>query len=365
MAITGFDPSRNFAIADLASGIASGATSATLVSGKGALYPDPAADGAFNAVLYNSTDYTSPWEDPDAEIVRVTARSTDTLSTIVRAQEGTADVNHNTGGKTYTLYMALTRKPYDDIIAALIAPPAATVPNEISSDISNFGINCGFTDTLQAIPTAVSSQLALYRGAFAPTCLRYIGTVAQDGLAVSTVWASATNAGGQIVLGGFVYWLMRDASNNYRLYRCDITTDIKTGGNWAQITLAGANLATTNIKFLIGYGNSQFWFRDQTNTTLINASLSGTTLTEVSTITVTGMDYTDAGASVNKTGIWAGFSSAPRLRFASYTGSLTTNKTVCQTASVGVLSYESDTYLALSTTGYTSGSARPFVKIQA
>lgn len=126
MTITGFDPARNFAIADLASGITNVATSITLATGKGALFPDPSADGAFNVPLYNSTDYTAPWLDPDVEIVRVTARSTDTL-TVTRAQEGTSAVAHNTGGKTYSLYMTFSRKAYDDVIAALIAVRGVTL----------------------------------------------------------------------------------------------------------------------------------------------------------------------------------------------------------------------------------------------
>lgn len=120
MAITGFDPATNFAIANLASGIAAGATSMSLATGKGALFALPSADGAFNGAIYNSTDYASPWSDPSVEIVRCTARSTDTL-TITRAQEGTADVSHNTGGKTYSFYATFTKAAYDALVTELIA----------------------------------------------------------------------------------------------------------------------------------------------------------------------------------------------------------------------------------------------------
>jgi hypothetical protein len=108
------DPVKNFAIVTLSTGYASGVTSVALSGGDGAKLPAPASDGAFNLVWYNSTDYANPALDPNVEIVRCTARSTDTL-TITRAQEGTSDVNHNTGGKTYKMILSITKKTVDDI----------------------------------------------------------------------------------------------------------------------------------------------------------------------------------------------------------------------------------------------------------
>jgi hypothetical protein len=108
------DPTKNFAICTVSAGYASGITSIVLATGDGAKLPDPAVSGAFNLVWWNSTDYPDPSNDPSVEIVRCTARSVDTL-TIIRAQEGTSDVNHNTGGKTYKVILSLTKKMMDDI----------------------------------------------------------------------------------------------------------------------------------------------------------------------------------------------------------------------------------------------------------
>jgi len=113
------DATLNFGKATVSIGYAAGATSIVLTAGHGAKFPDPAVSGEFNLVWWNFTDYLDPSDDTSVEIVRCTARSTDTL-TVTRAQEGTADVNHNTGGKTYKMFLGMTDKMIDDIGAAYL-----------------------------------------------------------------------------------------------------------------------------------------------------------------------------------------------------------------------------------------------------
>lgn len=72
----------NNAASTLAASITNVATSLTLTTGQGALFPSPTAGDFFLLTLTQATTETS-WE-----IVKCTARTTDTL-TIVRAQEGT------------------------------------------------------------------------------------------------------------------------------------------------------------------------------------------------------------------------------------------------------------------------------------
>lgn len=74
----------NNAESTLASGIASGDTSLTVQSGDGALFPNPSGGDYFIVTLYKKST-------GDIEIVKCTARSTDTL-TVVRAQESTSAV---------------------------------------------------------------------------------------------------------------------------------------------------------------------------------------------------------------------------------------------------------------------------------
>ena len=108
------DPVKNFAKVSVSTGYDDAATSIVLATGDGAELPDPSTDGDFNLVWWNWTDYKDPADDPNVEIVRVTARSTDTL-TITRAQESTSASAKNTAGKTYKMLLGITKKMIEDI----------------------------------------------------------------------------------------------------------------------------------------------------------------------------------------------------------------------------------------------------------
>lgn len=110
------DARKNFAFGTLAAGINNVATSLSVGAGEGARFPAT----PFNAVIWQATDYKSPahaFHAGQAEIVRVTAIATDTL-TITRAQEGTTAVNLNAGGKTYEIWAG----PTDAYWTQLYAP---------------------------------------------------------------------------------------------------------------------------------------------------------------------------------------------------------------------------------------------------
>lgn len=82
------DPVKNFAISRVGTAPSPAASGTTLVveTGDGVLFPDPATSGAYNVVVYpNGEQPTST----NAEIVRVTARTSDTM-TITREQESTS-----------------------------------------------------------------------------------------------------------------------------------------------------------------------------------------------------------------------------------------------------------------------------------
>src|ERR1035441_1182208 len=161
------DAAKNWAKANLSTGYATGDTSVVLVSGGGAKFPA----APFNAVWYNSTDYSNPGDDASAEIVRVTVISTDTL-TITRAQESTSAANHNTAGKTYTLFAGPTAKLLTDILGISITGSAATVTGAAQTAITSVGTLSGLTVT--AAPTFSALTLGSVR--FASTS----GLIAQD-----------------------------------------------------------------------------------------------------------------------------------------------------------------------------------------
>jgi hypothetical protein len=81
----------NNAASTLASGISNTDTSLTVSAGQGGLFPSPTGSDYFLCTLQSGTSFP-------IEIVKVTARSTDTF-TIVRGQEGTTPQAWLTGAK--------------------------------------------------------------------------------------------------------------------------------------------------------------------------------------------------------------------------------------------------------------------------
>jgi len=117
--MTTFDPVVNFGIVTVSTGYVSGATSISLQSGEGSKLPDPAVSGDFNLTWWDNTNYQTADIDPNKEIVRCTGNSGDIL-TVIRAQEGTADTNKNTGGSTYKMGLTFTKKTYENITDAFL-----------------------------------------------------------------------------------------------------------------------------------------------------------------------------------------------------------------------------------------------------
>lgn len=108
------DPVVNFGNFGVSTGYDSVTTSITMNSGEAAKMPNPAVDGAFNLTWYDDSNYPAVYNDPNVEIVRVTAIAGDVL-TVTRAQEGTSASNKNTGGASYRMILAPTKKTIDDI----------------------------------------------------------------------------------------------------------------------------------------------------------------------------------------------------------------------------------------------------------
>ena len=113
-------PITNFGVVTASAGYDSTATTLVLTAGHGVKLP---STFPFILVWFNSTDYAGPHLDPNVEIIEVSNRSTDTL-TVVRGREGTTAVNHHTAGKTYTLYVTLTKGLYDRIETDIAAAAA-------------------------------------------------------------------------------------------------------------------------------------------------------------------------------------------------------------------------------------------------
>jgi hypothetical protein len=105
---------KNFAKVQVSTGYDDTATSVVLSGGHGTKLPA----APFNATWWNSTDFADPSDDPNVEIVRVTAIASDTL-TVTRAQESTSASTKNTASKTYRMIAGLTAKTFNTDITAL------------------------------------------------------------------------------------------------------------------------------------------------------------------------------------------------------------------------------------------------------
>lgn len=138
-------------------------TTVNLATGEGAELPQPSTDGPFNLTWWNDTDYKDPADDPNKEIVRVTARSGDVL-TIVRPASGnnyngegsdnTAQT-HNLAGKTYKMILSLSKRTMDLINGAMAN---SVVRNEVPTGTLN-GVNTSFTTTLVYSPGSLRVYL--------------------------------------------------------------------------------------------------------------------------------------------------------------------------------------------------------------
>lgn len=123
-------------------------TTSTLayVVGGGARFPDPAvpSNGPYNVVWWDQKTYPDPDDDPNKEIVRVTAKVGDTL-TISRAQENTLATDKNSFGGLYAVSNVLTKFVMDQIRAALghgsahvIEDNGSVMPQEPALNFVNF-----------------------------------------------------------------------------------------------------------------------------------------------------------------------------------------------------------------------------------
>jgi hypothetical protein len=126
------DNFKNFAKVTVSTGYDASATSIDLTSGHAANLPTV----PFNATWYNSTDYPDPSDDPNREIVRVTAIASDTL-TVTRGEEGITATTKNAATKTYKLIAGITAKTINaDLLTAFSRAVAGRLTLESGVPVS-------------------------------------------------------------------------------------------------------------------------------------------------------------------------------------------------------------------------------------
>lgn len=225
------DNVKNFSKAIVNTGYNDSATEIVLSAGHGAKLPDPDTAN-FNVTWWNATDYQDPSDDPNVEIVRVTDKSTDTL-TIQRPSAGNSyngegsentAKTHNTPGKTYVIALTLTKKTMDDIDTVLDA--------EHNSDGTHKNIS------LPAYSKLNLAEGQMINGKIVPSVASNNLTVALKGMDGNN--PSATNP---------VYVRI---GNTIRACTSALSVTLNAGTNWMQ--LGSAELATKEVDLFVYLG---------------------------------------------------------------------------------------------------------------
>jgi hypothetical protein len=151
------DNAKNLAKATVSTGYNASATSIVVNSGHGAKLPAV----PFRAAWWNATDYPDFSDDPNVEIVRVTAKSGDTL-TVARAYEGpNAASAKNTAGKTYVLVAGFTAGDRQDIIDEIALKATDADLDALSAATAAALAAKADSDDLDALAATTASALAL------------------------------------------------------------------------------------------------------------------------------------------------------------------------------------------------------------
>ncbi len=147
------DQVENFVEVNVAGNHSSTENTISLQSGEASNLPDPSG-GEFNLVWFDSTNFSRPSEDSEVEIVRVTGRDTtnDTI-TVLRGQENTTAVSHDTTNSDYVLILAQTAKMIKDVDAADFSTNSLTVAgNSVSLGSSTAVDYIDLNDTGSSFP---------------------------------------------------------------------------------------------------------------------------------------------------------------------------------------------------------------------
>ena len=165
----------------LASSITSGDTSLTVSAATGSLFPTLAGGQYFYCTLTNAAATV-------IEIVKVTARSTDTF-TIVRAQDGTAASAFSAGEKVELRLVAVELQNFPQLDSTNTFAAAQTFSAGITSTVTPVGVTSGGT----GLGTLSANNVILGAGTSTPT---FVAPSTSGNLLTSngTTWVSSTPA---------------------------------------------------------------------------------------------------------------------------------------------------------------------------
>lgn len=149
----------NNASATLATSINTTATTIVVTAGQGALFPSLAAGDSFFATLVDSSN--------NLEIVRITARSTDTM-TAVRGQDGTTARSYNAGDRLELRPVAATLNTYlqsDSPFTQINIVPTGAVTMWATATLPNGWLACNGQAVSRSTYAALFTVLGTSYGA--------------------------------------------------------------------------------------------------------------------------------------------------------------------------------------------------------
>jgi hypothetical protein len=238
--MAGLNLFTNNAATTLASSILVGATSLTVSAGQGALFPTLAGSAYFYCTLSNTAGTT-------IEIVKVTARSTDTF-TIVRAQDNTTASAFSAGDKVELRLTAIDLQNFPQLDSTNTFAQAQTFTSPI--DIASGGTGAStLAGANIPVTTAANSFTAkqTFTGATSSLASSFIN-------ATESATISATAATGTInydVTTQSVLYYTTSASANW-------TVNIRGNGTTSLNTLMTTGDSLT-VVFLVTQGSTAYY----------------------------------------------------------------------------------------------------------
>jgi len=347
----------NNASTTLASAITSSATSLTVATGQGSLFPTITGSNIFYITLQSATASTP------IEIVKVTARSGDTM-TIVRAQDGTTASAFNSGDKVELRLPAVVLND----LPQLDATNTFTVDQSISGltvgkgggSVSNntaFGVSAltsntsGGTNSAFGIQAAYSTTSGNSNTAVGATAL-YSNVSNSDSTAVGYQALFTSTGGSNTAVGSHSSQLTTTGIYNASFGRYSLYSNTTGGSNTAIGDSAMYPNTTGSNNTAIGQSALNSNTTASNNTAVGYQSLYSNTTGVQSVAIGVGALYTNTQNNNTAIGYNAGYYNTTGAVTAVGSGALLANTT--GSYNVGIGGYEATGYPALRTN--TTGS---------
>ena len=252
--MAGLNLFTNNAATTLASGILIGATSLTVAAGTGAEFPTLTGSEYFYCTLANNTG--------SIEIIKVTARSTDTF-TIVRGQDGTSAAAWSAGDKVELRLTRIDLLNFPQLDSTNTFAQAQTFSAGITSTVTPLGVTSGGT----GLGTLTANNVILGNGTSTPTFVApsTAGNVLQSN---GTTWTSAavpSSNGGATVTSSAVDITLTSSSNRVQNISMTASGKFVILPNATTLTAGGPIFVIQNA------GLYNFGIKDAAGNILVNA----------------------------------------------------------------------------------------------